>query len=39
MRGRTCLLITHRRAGPAGADEVLVLQAGRVVESWRGPGG
>ncbi|MBN1992016.1 MAG: thiol reductant ABC exporter subunit CydC [Anaerolineae bacterium] len=31
-QGRTTLLITHRLPGPETADEVLVLQAGRVVE-------
>ena len=34
-RGRSTLLITHRLAGLAAVDEVLVLDAGRVVE--RGP--
>ena len=31
-RGRTTLLITHRLAGLADVDEILVLDAGRVVE-------
>ena len=34
-RGRTTLLITHRLAGLAAVDEMLVLDGGRVVE--RGP--
>ncbi len=32
MRGRTCIIITHRLAALEGVDEVLVLQAGRIVE-------
>jgi ATP-binding cassette subfamily C protein CydCD len=31
-RGRTTLLITHRLTGLEAMDEVLVLEAGRVVE-------
>jgi ATP-binding cassette subfamily C protein CydC len=32
MQGRTTLLITHRLVGLAATDEILVLQAGRIVE-------
>jgi ABC-type multidrug transport system fused ATPase/permease subunit len=32
MQGRTTLLITHRLVGLETADEILVLQAGRIVE-------
>ncbi|MFC1975446.1 thiol reductant ABC exporter subunit CydC [Chloroflexota bacterium] len=35
MQGRTTLLITHRPVGLAAADEILVLQAGRIVERGR----
>jgi ABC-type multidrug transport system fused ATPase/permease subunit len=34
-QGRTTLTISHRLAGLADADEILVLQAGRVVERGR----
>jgi ABC-type multidrug transport system fused ATPase/permease subunit len=32
MSGRTTLMITHRLAGLERMDEILVLQAGRLVE-------
>ena len=35
MRGRTCLIITHRLVALERVDEVLVLQAGRIVERGR----
>jgi ABC-type multidrug transport system fused ATPase/permease subunit len=35
MRGRATLIITHRLVGLQDADEILVLQAGRVVERGR----
>ena len=35
MRGRTTLLITHRLVGLEAMDEILVLDAGRVVERGR----
>jgi thiol reductant ABC exporter CydC subunit len=35
MAGRTTLIITHRLVGLEATDEVLVLQAGRVVERGR----
>ena len=35
MRGRTTLIITHRLVGLEDADEILVLQAGRVIERGR----
>jgi thiol reductant ABC exporter CydC subunit len=35
LAGRTTLLITHRLVGLAAADEILVMQAGRVVERGR----
>jgi thiol reductant ABC exporter CydC subunit len=35
MSGRTTLIITHRLVGLEVADEILVLQAGRVVERGR----
>ena len=35
MRGRTTLMITHRLVGLEAVDEILVLDAGRVVERGR----
>jgi thiol reductant ABC exporter CydC subunit len=35
MHGRTCIVITHRLVALEGVDEVLVLQAGRIVERGR----
>ncbi|MCS7260347.1 MAG: thiol reductant ABC exporter subunit CydC, partial [Anaerolineae bacterium] len=35
MHGRTCIVITHRLVALEGMDEVLVLQAGRIVERGR----
>jgi thiol reductant ABC exporter CydC subunit len=35
MVGRTTLIITHRLVGLESADEILVLQAGRIVERGR----
>ncbi|MGQ9787366.1 MAG: thiol reductant ABC exporter subunit CydC [Anaerolineae bacterium] len=35
MRGRTSIIITHRLVALDGVDEVLVLQAGRIVERGR----
>lgn len=35
MAGRATLLITHRLAGPALADEIAVLDAGRLVAHGR----
>ena len=35
MAGRTSLLVTHRLVGLESADEILVLQAGRIVERGR----
>jgi thiol reductant ABC exporter CydC subunit len=32
MRGKTCLLITHRLIGLEGVDEILVMDGGRIVE-------
>ena len=32
MRGRTCLLITHRLLGLENMDEILVMDQGRIVE-------
>jgi ATP-binding cassette, subfamily C, bacterial CydC len=32
MRGKTFLLITHRLVGLENADEILVLDGGRIVE-------
>jgi ATP-binding cassette subfamily B protein len=33
VRGRTVILVTHRPATAAAADEVHVMAAGRIVES------
>ncbi len=38
MRGRTTLIITHRLVGLEDADEILVFQAGRIVERGRHAG-
>jgi ABC-type multidrug transport system fused ATPase/permease subunit len=35
MAGRTTLIVTHRLVGLEAADEILVLQGGRVVERGR----
>jgi ABC-type multidrug transport system fused ATPase/permease subunit len=35
MQGRTTLIITHRLVGLEDADEILVLQSGRVIERGR----
>ena len=35
MRGRTCVLITHRLIGLENVDEILVLDQGRIVERGR----
>ncbi|MGC8878771.1 MAG: thiol reductant ABC exporter subunit CydC [Anaerolineae bacterium] len=35
MHGRTCIVITHRLVALEAVDEVLVLQAGRIVERGR----
>jgi ATP-binding cassette subfamily C protein CydC len=32
MRGRTCLLITHRLVGLENVDEVLVMDSGQILE-------
>jgi ABC-type multidrug transport system fused ATPase/permease subunit len=38
MAGRSTLLVTHRLVGLEGADEILVLRAGRIVERGRHQG-
>ncbi|HEX2991744.1 MAG TPA: thiol reductant ABC exporter subunit CydD [Anaerolineales bacterium] len=35
MRGRTCVLITHRLIGLENVDEILVMDQGRIVERGR----
>jgi ATP-binding cassette subfamily C protein CydC len=35
MAGRSTLIVTHRLVGLESADEILVLQGGRVVERGR----
>src|SRR5216110_2006633 len=37
MRGRTTIIITHRIATVHNVDQIVVLEAGRVVEQGRGP--
>src|SRR3954464_6787451 len=37
MRGRTTLIVTHRLATVHGADSLLVLENGRIVEQGSGP--
>ena len=37
MRGRTTIIITHRIATIHNVDQIVVLEAGRVVEQGRGP--
>src|SRR5207245_11649214 len=37
MRGRTTMIITHRIATIHNVDQIVVLEAGRVVEQGRGP--
>jgi ABC-type multidrug transport system fused ATPase/permease subunit len=32
MKGKTCLLVTHRLIGLENMDEILVLDRGRIVE-------
>ena len=33
MRGRTCFVIAHRLSTIVGADKIVCMQAGRIVES------
>jgi ATP-binding cassette subfamily C protein CydC len=35
MKGRTSLLITHRLVGLENVDEILVMEAGKIVERGR----
>ncbi len=37
MQGRTTLILAHRLSSVIGADRILVLDHGRVVESGRTP--